>query len=164
MSNKGRKATAEMIAAADPPSGFGAILSNSAFGWENGPIFEHQGAEGRRRGFRVAERHINAGGICHGGMIMTFADILLATAVLDVASPPFVTVRMTTDFMDAARLGEWVEGRATLAGGLSDRQFGSQSEDPFGGLVAVAGEMTANGRIIASASGLFKLLARRNKT
>lgn len=150
MSNGPRKATPEMVAAANPPPGFEAIVSNSAFAWENGPIFERCDAEGRVRGFRVAERHINAGGICHGGMMMTFADILLATAVMDVAAPPFVTVRMTTDFIDAARLGEWVQGRATCDG-IAD------------GLVAVVGDMSAGGRIVASASGLFKLLRRREK-
>jgi len=100
------------------------------------------------RGFRVAERHINAGGVCHGGMMMTFADILLAHAVMTVADPPFVTARLTTDFIDAARLGDWVEGEAEC-GGEAD------------GLVAVSAKITANGRLVASASALFKLLRRR---
>ena len=146
-----RKATPEMVAAANPPEGFEPILSNSAFGWENGPIFEYNGTEGRKRGFRVAERHINAGGMCHGGMMMTFADILLATAVMEVAEPPFVTIRLTTDFIDAAFQGEWVEGEA-VASGVED------------GVVPVSCVMKANGRTVASASGLFKLLGSRKKS
>jgi len=145
-----QKATPEMITAANPPPGFEPILSHSAFGWENGPIFERVDANGRTRGFRVSERHINAGGMCHGGMMMTFADILLATAVMDVANPPFVTVRLTTDFIDAAFLGEWIEGTATSAGVV-------------GGVVQVSGSMKAEGRIVASASGMFKLLGSRKK-
>ena len=143
-----RTATPEMIAAANPPAGFEPILSNSAFGWENGPIFEKKVPGGCRRGFRVAERHINAGGMCHGGMMMTFADILLATAVMEVAEPPFVTIRLTTDFIDAAQLGEWVEGEA-ISSGVED------------GVVSVACVMKAAERTVASASGLFKLLGSR---
>lgn len=140
-----RKATPDMVAAANPPEGFEPILSNSPFGWENGPIFERTTDDGKVRGFRVAERHINAGGACHGGMIMTFADILLATAVFDVARPPFVTVRLTTDFLGPAFLGQWVEGRASVTG-VSD------------GLVAVKGDIRSDGKAVAAASGVFKVL------
>lgn len=145
-----RKATPEMVAAANPPAGFGAILSNSPFGWENGPIFEKKSDTGRVRGFRVADRHINAGGACHGGMVMTFADILLATAVFDVAEPPFVTVRLTTDFIGPAFKGEWLEGRAVVTG-------------VDGSLVAVTGTMEAEGRPVASVSGLFKVVRPRSR-
>ena len=138
-----------MVAAANPPEGYEPILSNSPFGWENGPIFERVSAHGKERGFRIAERHINAGGACHGGMIMTFADILLATAVFDIAEPPFVTIRMTTDFIGPAFRGEWLSGKATaMAAG--------------DGIVAVEGTMVVEGRVIASASGLFKVVRTRS--
>jgi len=142
---KARRATPEMVAEASPPDGYEPILSNSAFAWENGPIFEKSISGKMHRGFRVAERHINAGGMCHGGMLMTFADILLATGVLEKAAPPFVTVRLTTDFIDAVRLGEWVEG-AALCEGVED------------GVATVSAVMKAEGRIVGSAYGLFKLL------
>ena len=145
-----RTATPEMISAASPPPGFVPILSNSPFGWENGPIFERIGPDGKERGFRVAERHINAGGACHGGMIMTFADILLATAVFEIAAPPFVTVRMTTDFTGPAFEGEWLSGKAW-------------AEDAGDGLVAVKGTMAVDGRTVASASGLFKAMQSRQR-
>ena len=145
-----RKATPEMVAAANPPPGYEPILSNSAFGWENGPIFERRDGKSVWRGFRVSARHINAGGMCHGGMMMTFADILLATAVKDVAEPPFVTIRLSTDFIDAAFEGEWVEGTA-VSNGIED------------GVVPVSCTMMAEGRIVATASGLFKLLGTRKK-
>lgn len=148
MANGPRKATPEMVAAANPPPGFEPILSNSPFGWENGPIFERVTPSGKERGFRVAARHINAGGACHGGMIMTFADILLATAVFEVAEPPFVTVRMTTDFIGPAFEGEWVFGQAVAV-------------DAGDGMIAVKGTMMVDGRTVASASGLFKAIRLR---
>lgn len=136
-----------MVAAADPPAGFDSILSTSPFGWENGPVFERKIDAGVQRGFRVAARHINAGGALHGGMVMTFADILLATAVHAVAKPPFVTIRLTTDFIGPAFEGEWVQGTAT-------------AEPPEDGIVAVRGIIECNGKPIASAQGLFKAIGR----
>lgn len=145
-----RRATAEMVAEVNPPTGYEPILSNSNFAWENGPVFEKNEAGKVWRGFRVAERHINAGGMCHGGMMMTFADIMLATAVMQVAKPPFVTVRLTTDFIGAVKLGEWVEGTAVCDGRQDD-------------VVAVSAVIQASGKIAANASGLFKLLSRGPK-
>ena len=151
---QGRRATPDMVAAARPPSGFEPIVSNSPFGWENGPLFERVpeggGFEngGLERGFRVAEKHINAGGFCHGGMIMTFADIVLASAVMTVADPPFVTVRLTTDFIASAKLDDWVTGRGRVTGQRD-------------GLVMLSGEILVEGTIIAGLSGAFKLLRAR---
>lgn len=143
-----KRATPEMIAAARPPAGYESILSNSPFGWENGPIFERKTEVGVQRGFRIAPRHTNAGGALHGGMVMTFADILLATAVYAIAPPPFVTVRLTTDFMGPAFEGDWVEGTA-------------EAEEPNDSLIAVRGIITAGNKTVATAQGLFKALNRR---
>lgn len=137
-----------MVAAANPPEGFDSILSTSPFGWENGPIFERQLETGVERGFRVAPRHINAGGALHGGMVMTFADILLATAVYREAEGPWVTIRLTTDFIGPAFEGDWVEGVAS-------------AEPPVDGIVAVSGLIKARGKTIASAQGLFKEIGRK---
>ncbi len=142
-----KRATAEMVAAAAPPEGYDSILSTSPFGWENGPVFERKVDSGVQRGFRVAARHINAGGALHGGMVMTFADILLATAVHTVTEPPFVTIRLTTDFIAPAFEGDWVEGTAT-------------AESPEDGIIAVRGIITTSERTIASAQGLFKAIVR----
>ena len=137
-----------MVAAANPPEGYSSILSTSPFGWENGPIFNREDEGGFKRGFRIAPKHLNAGGVLHGGMVMTFADILLAQAVSKVAEPPFVTIRLTSDFIGIAVEGDWVEGTAT-------------AEAPADGIVAVQGLIEVEGRMIASAQGLFKTLRRR---
>ncbi len=143
-----RIATPEMVAVANPPEGYEPIVSNSPFGWENGPLFERRDGGRIFRGFRVADRHINAGGACHGGMIMTFADILLASAVFQAADAPLVTVRLTTDFTGPAFKGDWLEGRAYLTG-MDD------------GLVAATGDMYVDDRSVASVSGIFKQVRPR---
>lgn len=145
---QGKRATPEMVADANPPIGYEPITSTSAFGWENGPIFEKMGEGGFQRGFRVVAKHTNAGGAVHGGMIMTFADILLARGVGGVAEPPFVTVRCITDFVGPAFEGEWVFGTANAQ---------STDED----MVAVNGIIRTEARIVASVQGLFKLIRRK---
>ena len=138
-----RRATAEMIALAAPPEGFEPIVSSSNFGWENGPIFEKVNGSSWTRGFRVADQHTNAGGMCHGGMLMTFADILLSRAVLEVVQPPFVTVRLTTDFVGPAKKKDWVEGVAKVVG----------QDD---GLVSVSGRIYTRAATVVNTSALFK--------
>lgn len=144
-----KQATPEMVAEANPPLGFKPIISTSPFGWANGPVFERRDKNGCARGFRIAERHINAGGVLHGGMVMTFADIVLAQASSTVLDGPFVTVRMTTDFIGPAFLGDWVEGEGDAW----------LSEDD---IAVVRARITAEGKLIATAQGFFKAIRRRN--
>jgi acyl-coenzyme A thioesterase PaaI-like protein len=146
-----KTATDEMITAANPPSGYYSIVSNSPFGWEVGPFFEHE-MKGMavRRGFRVSENHINAGGVCHGGMLMTFADILIAAAVLKATEPPFVTVKLTTDFVGPAPLYAWVEGEAEVAA-IRD------------GFATVNGTIKTDEAIVATISSVFRCLGQRNR-
>jgi acyl-coenzyme A thioesterase PaaI-like protein len=139
-----RVADETMILAVNPPEGFDPIVSNSTFGWEVGPFFEKT-VEGLavQRGFRVMERHLNKHSICHEGMLMTFADILIASAVMKRVAPPFVTVKLAADFVGTAPLGSWVQGEAK-AFGVSD------------GFVSVSGQITADGDPVATINSIFK--------
>lgn len=144
-----KTATDEMIAQASPPDGFYSIVSNSPFGWEVGPFFEKKTDDNTvRRGFRVTSKHLNAGGVCHGGMLMTFADILIASAVFKAAPPPFVTIKLATEFVGAAHIGVWIDGRAEVVG-LHD------------GFATVIGTISEGETVVASVSAVFKSLAPR---
>ena len=150
MTHRNLHYNAEDIALSQAPDGFEPIVSHSAYGLAAGPIFEKTdpATEAWARGFRVLDKHSNMGGNCHGGMLMTFADILLSRAVLEVAQAPFVTVRMVTDFVGPARVGDWVEGTATATG----------NDD---GIVTLTGCVTANGKPVADLSSLFKAIRFR---
>ena len=100
------------------------------------------------RAFRVVERHTNAAGIIHGGMLTTFADIVLAQAGLREVGGPIVTVRMVSEFVAAGKLGAWVEGTARVR-----RRTRT--------LVFVEGELAASGRVLLTASGVFKIIEPR---
>jgi uncharacterized protein (TIGR00369 family) len=55
-------------------------------------------------------------GICHGGMLATFADMTLAIGANHAASLArfLPTISLACDFLAPARLGSWVEGRAQV--------------------------------------------------
>ena len=120
-------------------------MSSNTFGGRNGPILEKCDDSGWVRGFLSDERHSNVAGVVHGGMLMTFADIVLSRAVMDAMAPPFVTMRMINDFVSPALIGSWVEGRARVLS-LHD------------GICHVEGEISARGKICLSVSGQFKKL------
>ena len=74
-----------------------------------GPVFE-QGAPGEKTfALPIDERHVNARGVIHGGMLMTFADCALGQAVWDVTDrAPSVTLNMQGQFLKSAKAGDIV--------------------------------------------------------
>ncbi len=72
-----------------------------------GPVFE-QGAPGAKTfALAVDERHVNARGVIHGGMLMTFADCALGQAVWDVTDKAsVVTLNMQGQYLKPAKSGD----------------------------------------------------------
>lgn len=106
----------------------------------------------RVRGGRVAlgmfvqDNHTNMLQICHGGVLMTLADVAAASAVNHarekVAGAP--TINLSFDFIAAARVGDWLQAEADRV--TVKRRFG------FSSGVVESGE-----RIIMRFSGNFYL-------
>lgn len=97
-------------------------------------------------GFRVHQKQCNPRSICHGGMLMTFADFFLPTIarLLHEDDDSFTpTVSLTTMFLAPARLGSWVEGRANVL---------RRSRN----LLFVEGLATSDGEPVMQVSGIFK--------
>jgi uncharacterized protein (TIGR00369 family) len=114
----------------------------------NGPFYDRE-REGRlERGFFVLDRHCNSFGIVHGGMVCTFLDALLAAAAYRAAGRVGVTIQLSTDFLSAARQGDWVEGDALVT-------------KVAGELVFVEGRARSRGRDLARAHAIFKLMSAR---
>lgn len=104
-----------MAADADPapPPGF-EPYDGGAFVDLIGPVFA--GGDERRFGLRVQERHRNAAGAAHGGLLCSLADFTIGRAIhagSDGEARP-VTVSLTTDFLRAVRVGDWVEAQAEV--------------------------------------------------
>jgi acyl-coenzyme A thioesterase PaaI-like protein len=97
-----------------PPAGFEPHLSAGGFSRHNGPFYQKLDGHDNYRGFYVLERHCNSMGIAHGGLLVSFADALLGMAVYRLSRRAPITVRLTTDFVAAAKMGDWVEGKGTV--------------------------------------------------
>jgi uncharacterized protein (TIGR00369 family) len=99
-----------------PPDGFAPLDAGPGFGEFFGPTYWRPGPDGPRLGFRVARRHINLFGLCHGGALATFADYQLAPMRrAGLLQGPFApTLSLNVDFLSAARAGEWIEAEVAL--------------------------------------------------
>ncbi len=62
---------------------------------------------------RVGEHHLNNLGIPHGGMLATLADtaIGMMMQIETERKHNAVTVNLSLDYLDAARVGDWLEAR-----------------------------------------------------
>jgi acyl-coenzyme A thioesterase PaaI-like protein len=133
------------------PDGFSQMNWVRGFGRQMGPLFERIGENGEyTRGFLVAEHHTNGMGNCHGGMLMAFADVAWGHIVSLKYRRHWVTVRLLTDFMSAARLGDWVEGTGEEV----------NTEDDF---ITVRGRIWCGDRTLMTGTGIFKMLGERGK-
>lgn len=137
-----------MSPAPSPPPGFRPIQAGGGFMAHNGPLYLlHQG-ELVKLGFRVEQRHCNPMGMCHGGMLATFADMLLPlvahrTAV-ELAHRFLPTVSLQVDYLAPAAMGEWVEGQAQVLKVTRAMAF-------------IQGTVTSNGVMALRCSGVFKI-------
>ena len=82
----------------------------------NGPLFGKRDKNRLAIGFRVEPRHCNPAHICHGGMMLGLADMLLGPgSEFELKSGRFLpTISISADFMAPAPLGSWVEGRSEV--------------------------------------------------
>ena len=103
-----------------PPPGFHKLEMPRGFISVNGPLYMRHDPDDRDAGVSlgmlVEDKHGNPRGVCHGGMMMTFADILLAIVVRH-AEPQLgmmPTVSMSTDFLAGAPVGSFLTGSGRL--------------------------------------------------
>ena len=134
--------------AAAIPAGFRPLTMGGEFIGINGPIYLHHAGDDVRVGFRVEKRHTNPMGICHGGMMASFCDMLLPISAhrkSPQARGRFLpTINLQIDYLAPAPLGAWVEGEAQVL-----RVTRS--------LVFAQGLVKADGEPVARVSGIFKL-------
>lgn len=126
------------------PKDFIPIHQISPFSKQIGVIYERSDDQGFVRAFHAAERHTNSGGVVHGGVLSTFADIVLAQAVFRELALTPITVRLVTEYLIPVKIGAWIEGTARL------RRSGRS-------LAFVEGEVIVGRRMVVIASAVFKL-------
>lgn len=132
----------------EPPEGYQALDWSRGFGRAIGPLYRRTTEAGTTTGFRVEAHHTNGLMNTHGGMLMTLADVAWGNVISYQRSTFWVTVRLTCDFLEPAKLGEWVEGGGEL---LSEEA----------GLYVVRGRLWTGERTLMTGSGVFKALGPR---
>jgi len=94
----------------------------------------------------INENHLNAAGITHGGFISAFVDAGSGTAAHRAAGQnPCVTISLDLKFISAIRLGKDLIGKTKI-------QKKTKS------MVFLTCELTSENRIVATASGVWKIL------
>ena len=112
-----------------------------------GPFLARREGETWRYGFLAEPRHLNIGGVVHGGMLTSFADDLLGMTVWEAAGrQACTTVQLNTQFIAPVRPGEFVEGRAEVL-----RRTRS--------VVFVRGMLAVGERTVLHADGVWKILS-----
>ena len=102
-----------------PPIPEGFKLRDTGGGYITlvGPLYFRRDEQGRIVvALRIEDKHLNIRGIAHGGMLVTLADSALGIALSMSRKPPqpMVTVNLSTDFVDAAYPGDWVEAHVDI--------------------------------------------------
>ena len=92
--------------------GFEPLFRNSPFLELIGPVYNKKSADGSNLliGLRATEKHCNARGIVHGGVLSSLADIALGynSAFQGEHPVPMVTASLTIDYAGAAKMGDWI--------------------------------------------------------
>jgi len=94
----------------------------------------------------INENHLNAAGITHGGFIAALVDAGAGTAAHRSAdNSPCVTISLELKFISAVKLGQELVGKTKI-------QKKTKS------MVFLTCELTAANKIVATASGVWKIL------
>ena len=94
----------------------------------------------------IKENHLNAAGITHGGFIAALVDAGAGTAAHRAAnSSPCVTISLELKFISAVKLGEELVGKTII-------------QKKTNTMVFLTCELTVSNKIVATASGVWKIL------
>ncbi|MGJ4944095.1 PaaI family thioesterase [Bradyrhizobium sp. HKCCYLS1011] len=122
------------------------IVDTSGFLHLIGPLWQRQ-VDGVNEYALVAEdKHHNRRGLVQGGVIMTLADRSCGMTARHVSGKPHMaTVQFDTHFVEAGKIGETLVSRPHVV-----RTTRS--------LIFITTEVKVENRVIAMASGVFKIL------
>lgn len=98
-------------------------------------------------GLRVAQRHLNPMGYCHGGVIATLADNqgYVAKSVASEIDSIALTVELSIDYLASAPEGAWLAMEVRLLKKTGRMLFSDAL-------------ITANNEVIARTSAIYKLV------
>jgi acyl-coenzyme A thioesterase PaaI-like protein len=134
------KATAKLKA-----SGW-TIVETTGFLHLVGPLWQRVVGGEYEYAIVAQDKHHNRRGLVQGGVLMTFADRTSGMTARYVSGrPTLATVQMDTHFVDSGKIGEILLSKPRVVRATRS-------------LIFTTTEVTAGGRCIAMASGVFKIL------
>lgn len=100
----------------DIPSRFKPLFRTSPVLDLIGPLYCRGEGPDLVIGLRVEEKHCNARGTVHGGILATLADVALGYTMAFSSNPPasLVTANLTLDFAGTAKIGDWLETHVNI--------------------------------------------------
>lgn len=96
------------------PAGYEIVRTGLGFSDWLQPYYRRRDGDDISFGLCVDEQHLNLMGICHGGALMTLADIAAATSINAHlgGSQPLPTINLGFDFQSPGRRGHWLHTRS----------------------------------------------------
>jgi uncharacterized protein (TIGR00369 family) len=148
MAEAGIEAAMPQAADSTIPPGFVPLRQLGGYMANFGQLYLNR--ERRTLAVRIDESHLNNLGIPHGGMLATLADTAIGMMMsLETGrEKSAVTANLSLDFLDSARLGDWVEARVEFD------KLGSRLR--YGSCRLVSGE-----RCLLRATAIFAVLGPR---
>lgn len=122
------------------------IVDTSGFLHLIGPLWQRVVDGTYEYALVTEDKHHNRRGLVQGGVIMTLADRSCGmTARYGSGKPHMATVQFDTHFVEAGKIGETLVSRPHIVRATRS-------------LIFITTEITAEDRVIAMASGVFKIL------
>jgi uncharacterized protein (TIGR00369 family) len=117
-----------------------------------GPLYSKGRGHDLCIGLLVQDKHCNARGAVHGGILATIADVALGYTMAYGTDPPtsMVTASLSIDYAGSAKAGQWLETVVDVQKQGARLAFGNCY-------------ISADGVRIARASGVFAVVAPGQK-
>ena len=93
----------------------------------------------------IQDYHINAGGVTHGGFIMSMLDSGMGTAAHQVIEGKAVTISLNTNFIGGSKAGDKIIGFAKI-------------KKKTRSLIFMYGDLKCEDKLLASAEGIWKII------
>jgi acyl-coenzyme A thioesterase PaaI-like protein len=123
-----------------------SIVETSGFLHLIGPLWQRLVNGEHEYALITEDKHHNRRGLVQGGVLMTFADRTCGmTARYVSGKPTLATVQLDTHFVETGKIGEVLISRPHVV--RSTRS-----------LIFITTEVTVDKRVLAMASGVFKIL------
>lgn len=122
------------------------IVESTGFVQLIGPLWQRVVDKAHEYALIAEDKHHNRRGLVQGGVLMTFADRTCGMTARYVSGKPMLaTVQLDTHFVEAGKIGDLLVSKPRVV--RSTRS-----------LIFVTTELSVDGRCIAMANGVFKIL------